>query len=97
MVLTASHLALDIREWGGKVKQAELPVDQPPAVASTALADVWPRATGNRDKRRPMRRWRGKDFDFFEYPQATKNYTRISNFKLKVRETDINFIYIAYD
>ena len=28
-----------------KVKHAELPVDQPPAVAFTAFADVWPRAT----------------------------------------------------
>ena len=40
-----SRLALDIREWSGKVKHAELPVDQPPAVAFTAFADVWPRAT----------------------------------------------------
>ena len=28
----------------GKVKHAELPVDQPPTVAFTAFADVWPRA-----------------------------------------------------
>ena len=28
----------------GTVKLAELPVDQPPAVAFTALADAWPRA-----------------------------------------------------
>ena len=27
------------------MKHAELPVDQPPAVAFTAFADVWPRAT----------------------------------------------------
>ena len=27
-----------------KVKHAELPVDQPPAVALTAFADAWPRA-----------------------------------------------------
>ena len=27
-----------------KVKLAELPVDQPPAVAFTAFADAWPRA-----------------------------------------------------
>ena len=40
-----SCLGLDIREWSGKVKHAELPVDQPPAVPFTAFADVWPRAT----------------------------------------------------
>ena len=47
-----------------KVKDPELPVDQPPAVTFTAFADVWPRATGNVDRRRPMRHWRGKDFDY---------------------------------
>ena len=40
-----SRLALDIREWSGKVKHPELPVDQPPAAAFTAFADMWPRAT----------------------------------------------------
>ena len=40
-----SRLALEVREWSGKVKHAELPVNQPPAVAFTAFADVWPRAT----------------------------------------------------
>ena len=44
MVLTPL-LVLDVREWSGKVKHTELLVDQPPAVAFTALADVWPRAT----------------------------------------------------
>ena len=39
-------------------------MDQPPAVAFTAFADVWPRATGNGDRRRPMRPWRGSNFDF---------------------------------
>ena len=39
-----NEMALDIREWSGKVKHAELPMDQPPAVAFTAFADVWPRA-----------------------------------------------------
>ena len=62
-----SHLALDIREWSGKVKHAELPVNQPPAVAFTAFADVWPRATGNGDRRRPMRHWCWRNFDFFDY------------------------------
>ena len=39
-------MALDIREWSGKVNHAELPVNQPPpAVAFTSFADVWPRAT----------------------------------------------------
>ena len=38
-------MALDIRKWSGKVKHAELPVDQPPAVAFTAFADVCPGAT----------------------------------------------------
>ena len=28
-------------------------MDHPPAVAFTAFADVWPRATGNGDRRRP--------------------------------------------
>ena len=40
-------------------------MDQPPAVAFIAFADVWPRATGNGDRRRLMRHWRGKEFDFF--------------------------------
>ena len=40
-----SRLALDIREMSGKVKHAELPVDEPPAVAFTVFAAVWPRAT----------------------------------------------------
>ena len=44
MVLTAfssggRHMRM---EW--KVKLAELPVYQPPAVAFTAFADTWPRA-----------------------------------------------------
>ena len=39
-----SRLALDIREWSGKVKLAELPVDQSPAVAFIAFADALPRA-----------------------------------------------------
>ena len=29
----------------------------------TAFADLWPRATGNGDRRRPMRHWRGRNFD----------------------------------
>ena len=41
-------------------------MDQPPAVAFTAFADVWPRATGNGDRRRPMRNWCGRNFDFFD-------------------------------
>ena len=36
---------LTLREWSGEAKHAELPMDQPPAVALTAFADVWPRAT----------------------------------------------------
>ena len=42
-------------------------MDQPPAVAFTAFTDVWSRATKNGDRRRPMRHWRGKDFDFDFY------------------------------
>ena len=38
-------LAFDKWEWSGKVKLAELPVDQPTAVAFTALADAWLSAT----------------------------------------------------
>ena len=30
-------------------------MDQPPAVDFTAFIDVWPRATGNGDRRRPTR------------------------------------------
>ena len=45
MVLTAFSSGARHREWSGKVKHAELPVDQPPAVAFTAFADVWLRAT----------------------------------------------------
>ena len=30
--------------WSGKVKLAELPIDQPSAVAFTAFADAWPMA-----------------------------------------------------
>ena len=37
-----SRMALDIRESNGKVKPAELPGSQPPAIAFTAFADVWP-------------------------------------------------------
>ena len=36
-----------------------------PAVAFTAFADEWPRATLNGDRRRPMPHWRGKEFYFF--------------------------------
>ena len=38
-------------------------MDQPPAVAFTAFADVWPRATRSGDRRRPMRHWRGRNFN----------------------------------
>ena len=41
-------------------------MDQPSAVAFTAFADVWPRATGNGDRRRPMRHWRGKTLTLIE-------------------------------
>ena len=40
MVLTALSSGPDIREWSGKVKNTDLPVDQPPAIAFTASADV---------------------------------------------------------
>ena len=33
-------------------------MDQSPAVAFTAFADVWSRATGNGDRRHPMHHWR---------------------------------------
>ena len=36
---------------------------QPAAVAFIAFADVWPRGTGNGDRRRPIRHWHGKNFD----------------------------------
>ena len=40
-------------------------MDQPPAVASIAFADVWPRATRNGDRHRLMRHWRRRSLDFF--------------------------------
>ena len=38
-------------------------MDQPPAVAFTAFADVWP--TRNGDSRRSMRHWRGRNLEIF--------------------------------
>ena len=40
-----SRLALDKCERSREIKHAELPVGQLPAVAFTAFADAWPRAT----------------------------------------------------
>ena len=57
-------MALDIKDWSGKVKHAELPVDQLPAVAFTVFADVWPWATGYGDRRHPICHWCGRNFDF---------------------------------
>ena len=37
----------------------------PPAAAFTALADMWPMATGNWDRHRPMRHWRARNLHFF--------------------------------
>ena len=37
-----SRMALDLRESNGKAKPAELPGSQPPAIAFTVFADVWP-------------------------------------------------------
>ena len=42
-------------------------MDQPSTVVFTAFTDVWPWATRNGDRCRPMRHWRGKDFDFFQF------------------------------
>ena len=39
-------------------------MDQPPAVAFTAFADVWPRAAGVGNRRSPLRHWRGGNFGF---------------------------------
>ena len=38
-------------------------MDQPPAVAFTAFADMWPWATGNGDRSHLMRHWRRRNFD----------------------------------
>ena len=55
-------------------------MDQPLAVAITAFADVWPRATRNGDRRCPIRQWRGRSFDF-----DTINFTITSYFpRLKI-------------
>ena len=59
-----SRLALDIIEWNGKVKHAELPLEQPPAVAITAFTDVWPRATETEISAALYAIGAGKDFDF---------------------------------
>ena len=45
MVLTALSSGARHKRMEWEVKHAELPVDQPPAIAFTAFADVWPRAT----------------------------------------------------
>ena len=45
MILTAFSSDARHKRMEWEVKHAELPVDQPPAVAFTAFADVWPRAT----------------------------------------------------
>ena len=58
-----SRLALDIREWSGKVKHKKLPVDQPPAVAFTAFADMWPGATETEIGAAQCAIGAGKDFD----------------------------------
>ena len=42
-------------------------MDQPSALAFTAFADVWPRATGNGDRRRLVRHLRGKDFEVLTF------------------------------
>ena len=46
-------------------------MEQPPSVAFTAFADVWPSATKNGDRRCPMRHSRGKDFDFVRDHRST--------------------------
>ena len=50
------------KEW--EVKHAELPVNQPPAVAFTAFADAWPRAIETEVGVALCTIGRGKDFDF---------------------------------
>ena len=45
-------------------KHAELPVDQPPAVAFTAFADAWPRAIETEIGAALCAIGHGKDFDF---------------------------------
>ena len=59
-----SRLALDIRDWCGKAKHKELPVDQPPAAAFTASADMWLRAAGMEIGATLCAIGAGKDFDF---------------------------------
>ena len=65
-----SRLALDLWEWsgGGEVKHAEVPLDQPSAIAFIAFVDMWPKGTGNGNRRRPMRHCRGRNFDFWSIP-----------------------------
>ena len=57
----------------GEVKHAELPVDQPPAVALTVLADAWPRAIETEIGAALCAIGRGKDFDFFFVECRNKN------------------------
>ena len=44
----------------------ELAVDQPPAVAFTAFADMWSWAVQNGDGCHPMYHWHGKDLTSFD-------------------------------
>ena len=39
-------------------------MDQPPAVAFTAIADMSPRGMQDRDMHDPITIWHGKDFNF---------------------------------
>ena len=61
-----SRLALDIRGGSGKIKYAELPVGQLPAVAFTAFAFVWPRATETEVGAALCAIGAGRTFTFFD-------------------------------
>ena len=56
-------------------------MDQPPTVAFTAFADLWPRATGNGDRHHPIRHWCGRNFDFFFHKTFMKPLHYVNLFK----------------
>ena len=56
----ARHKSMD---W--EIKHVELPVDQPPAVALTVFADVWPWVTETEIDAALCVIEAGKDLDFF--------------------------------
>ena len=62
--LSENHCLLVWRSTKENGEHTELPVDQPPVVAFTAFADVWPWATETEVGAALCAIGAGKDFDF---------------------------------